>query len=263
MIRDKTICAARAAWYGLTEPVGVRLGRLRWSASADPLVSVYIPTFNRVDLLMKRALPSVLAQTYRNWELVVAAHGCTDGTADVVWGIGDPRVRLIEVPRKRTYPPTALNHWLVGPVVPANAALRRLRGNWIARLDDDDVWLPNHLDSLVGFALAHDYEFASAAHDTPAGKVEPYRVRGATIGGTQTWVYRSYLKFMRYNPDCWRKSWNKNNDIDLQNRFVGAGVRIGYLDEVTCHIYPRPGDTEIGSRAYLADEKRTEQRFAF
>lgn len=212
---------------------------------------------------MERAIPSVLRQTYMRFELIVACHGCTDGTAGIVRRLEDPRIRVLEVPRRQTYPPTALNHWLAGPIVPANAALRECRGNWIARLDDDDVWLPHHLDELIGFALAHDYEFVSSAHDGPSGRVKPYRVHGMNIGGVQTWVYRSYLRFMRFNPDCYRKAWNRNNDVDLQNRFVSAGVRMGYLDRVTCLVIPRPGENEIGSRAYLADKERTEATFAF
>lgn len=215
-------------------------------------------------MLMTRALPSILGQTYANMEIIVAAHGCTDGTADRVRALNDPRIKVIEVPRKRTYPSSAMNHWLAGPIAPANAALRIVKGEWIARLDDDDVWLSNHLHNLIGFALANDYEFVSSAYRTHTGhKAEPYCVHGMNIGGTQTWVYRSYLKFMSYNPDCWRKTWDRNNDIDLQNRFVRAGVRMGYLNRITCEITPRPGETEIGSKAYLADKSRTEAKFAF
>ena len=262
--RDRIICAARAAYYSTTEPLRLRLERFFSEPSGSlPLVSVYIPTHNRVDLLMNRALPSVLRQTYTHFEVIVASHGCTDGTIESVAKIKDPRIVQLMVPRERTYPPTAMNHWLAGPVAPANAALDAVEGDWIARLDDDDVWEPDHLSVMLWFANRGDYEFVSSAHDTPTGPVGPYYVNGIPIGGTQTWLYRSYLKFMRYNPDCWRRRWNRNNDIDLQNRFVRAGVRMGYYDKVTCHVLPRPGETEIGSKAYLADESRTEAMFAF
>jgi glycosyltransferase involved in cell wall biosynthesis len=228
-----------------------------------PLVHVYIPTFNRVDLLLSRALPSVLRQSYPYFTVIVAAHGCTDGTVDAVRRLGNPAVRVIEVPRRQTYPSTAMNHWLAGPVAPANAALRECRGDWIARLDDDDEWEPHHLHMLLGVARASNYEFISSAHATPDGKVQPYVVNGIRIGGVQTWVYRSYLRFMRFNPDCWRKTTDRPNDIDLQRRFVRAGVRMGYLDEVTCRVSPRPGETLIGSKAYLANPEVTERRLAF
>src|SRR3990167_4988978 len=80
---NRAICAARAAWYGVYESARLQcerqLERPFWGGGG-PLVSVLIPTHNRADLLFTRALPSVLAQTYRNLEIIIAAHGCTDGT---------------------------------------------------------------------------------------------------------------------------------------------------------------------------------------
>jgi glycosyltransferase involved in cell wall biosynthesis len=231
--------------------------------SLSPLISVYIPTHNRVDLLMDRALPSVRGQTYRNLEIIVAAHGCTDDTEKVVRRIGDQRIKVIEVPRRQTYPPTAENHWLAGPVVPANAALKAASGDWIARIDDDDIWTPDHIATLLDFAQRGRWEFVSAGHETHEGKVEPYDLDGVLVGGTQTWVYRSYLRFFRYNPDCWRKDYNRVNDTDLQDRMRRAGVRMGYLDRVLAFVLPRPGETEIGLKAYQSDRDKKEEEFEF
>ncbi len=238
--------------------------RLWWHG--DPLVTCYIPTHNRCDLLMSRALPSVLAQTYPNIEIIVAAHGCTDGTAGKVWWEvrGECRdIRILEVPRTRTYPPTAENHWLAGPVVPANAALKAARGDWVMRIDDDDRLAPNAIEKLLRFAQAGDFEYVSAAHETHEGKVEPYDMDGVKVGGIQTTMYRSYLRFMKFNPHCYLKADFRVNDVDLQQRMVQAGVRMGYLDYVVCSINPRPGETHIGLKAYQADREGKERDLAF
>lgn len=227
-----------------------------------PLITVYIPTFNRCDILMKRALPSVLAQTYKNLEIIVAAHGCDDMTVPAVRSLPYKRIRVIEVPRTRTYPPTAENHWLVGPVVPANAALKAARGDWIIRLDDDDVLDSRHVEKLLRFAQEGGYEFVSSAYATHEGIVR-HDGGEPPIGGVQTWVYRSYLKFMRYNIDCWRKDWNRVNDTDLADRFRKAGVRIGHLDYVSAKVFPRPGETQVGLKAYQADREGKERDLAF
>lgn len=208
-----------------------------------------------------RAIPSVLAQTHENWRLIVAAHGCTDGTQDV-WKL-DKRICVLNVPRKKTYPPTAENHWLAGPVAPINAALEVVTGDWIARIDDDDEWYPDHLASLLAFARRGAFEFVSSAHSTHQGNAAPYTVSGVRVGGVQTWVYRSYLQFMKANPDCWRKAWDRVNDTDLQRRFRNAGVRMGYLDRVTARVLPRPGETKIGLAAYREDAARKERELAF
>jgi glycosyltransferase involved in cell wall biosynthesis len=231
--------------------------------SGDPLVTVYIPTYQRRDILMKRALSSVLAQTYKNLEIIVAAHGCTDGTQESIRSLPYRRLKLLEVPRTRTYPPTAENHWLAGPVAPANAALAAAKGRWVMRIDDDDVLKPNCIGTLLRNAQEGDFEYISAAHETHEGKIGPYDMDGVKVGGIQTTLYRSYLRFMKFNPYCYLKADFRVNDVDLQRRMVRAGVRMGYLDYVVCTILPRPGETEIGSKAYLDDAKTVERYLEF
>ena len=280
-MKNWAISTVRSAYYAVTEPRRLRNARLDnldgWAGvwdRGDPLVSVIVPTHNRRKLLENRALRSVLSQTYRNVEVLVCAHGCTDGTVEVInsliaWyqsrdDIKEPiELRLIEVPRRQTYPSTAENHWFAGPVDPINAGLKAARGKWIARIDDDDTWTPDHIEKLLRFAQLDDYEFVSAAYMTPAGGTIPYRVNGYEVGGVQTWLYRGYLRFMKANPDCWRKRWNRVNDTDLQQRFVDAGVRVGYLDKVVAHISPRPGETAVGLKAYQQNRAETERKLAF
>ena len=73
----------------------------------------------------------------------------------------------------------------------------------------------------------------------------------------------NYLKFFRYNPESWRKSWNRNNDTDIQDRMWRAGVRMGYMPFSTVRIDPRPGEKFIGSRAYLLNAEEYEDRYGF
>ena len=83
------------------------------------------------------------------------------------------------------------------------------------------------------------------------------------IGGVSTWLYRSYLKFMKYNIDCWRKKWNRVNDIDLSLRFYKAGVRMGFLEEVLAYIIPRPGEESVGLEAYKLSSKEMLDKYNF
>lgn len=272
-IQNRLISAARSCWYGVYEKARLRSERLehgqpwRWNYGAEPRVSILIPSYARPTLLVDRCLSSIAAQTYKNIEIVIGNHGADRATDSAAWDAcrsmwerGEIRDWFIlPVPRRRTYPPTAENHWLAGPVDPLNAALKVAKGAWLARIDDDDTWTPDHVEKLLRFAQAGNYEFVSSAYATDE------RVIGAErgIGGTQTWLWRSYLKFMRWNPDCWRKSWNRVNDMDLAERFRRAGVRIGYLDAVTATVSPRPGETHVGSKAYLADPAKTEANYKF
>jgi len=270
--QDKLISGYNSLRYAVTEPVMLRLlrakqDRLYRDKTEQPLISVYVPTYNRGDILIKRAVPSVLAQTYKNFEFIIMGDHCTDNTEELVSKIDDPRVRFYNLAtRKYRYPETTENHWFAGPVVAANKALEFVRGKWIARIDDDDTWTPDHLEALLSYANENAYEFVSASYlEKRHGKETVIDVKGQIprIGGSLTWFYRSYLKTFRYNIDCWRKSWNRVNDTDLRNRFFLAGVRMGFLDEVVGHVFPRPGEDTIGLDAYKAAEKEKKAHFQF
>lgn len=284
---DKTICLLRRAYYKSFEPFFLKIQRLRFEryfeCNVDHKISVYIPTYNRADLLMERAVPSVLSQTYENFELVIVGDGCTDDTENRVSQIKDPRVKFVDRKRSgRRYPDKVELHWLAGPVVAANHALSIVSGDWIARLDDDDIWTSDHLEKLLAFAVAHDFEFVSARClqekngrtivNCGVGALDPYHTRkeapapavgNPKIGATQTWLYRSYLRFFKYNIDCWRKEWNRVNDIDLSVRIFDAGVRMGFLEEVVAKVIPRPGETDIGIDAYMANADVLSAHFSF
>lgn len=263
--QDRVITHLNTARYKVAEPMLLALARRRnehlYRESIDePLVSVYVPTYNRGEILMKRAVKSVLDQTYKNFEFIILGDCCTDNTAELVSEIDDPRVRFYNLPRKRNpYPDTPECRWFAGPVVAANVALSMVRGLWIARLDDDDIWTADHLEVLLDFARNGDYEFVSACYEAERfGRriLVDAKEDSPRIGGTQTWLYRSYLRFFKYNVHCWRKKWNKVNDTDIQQRIYEAGVRMGFLERIVAYILPRPGEETIGLDAYVMAEEQ-------
>lgn len=272
-ITDKIICGFNSARFAMLEPVLLKIARLKhkkeyFNDKENPLISVYIPTYNRGKLLVELAIPSVLSQTYKNFELIIVGDCCTDNTEKLVSEIRDPRIRFYNLAhRGYRYPPTAENHWLAGPVVANNQALKLIRGKWIATLDDDDIWTKDHLETLLRFAQKGNFEFVSSSYITESNGVRkviegervdgPYyhpnrqgEGSGPKIGGDCTWFYRSYLKFFKYNINCWRKKWNRVNDIELSQRIYRAGVKIGYLDNSLAYVLPRPGEKTVGLESY-------------
>lgn len=285
-IADKLISGFNSFRYFITEPALLRIMRFKYEDSyrndPNPLITVYIPTYNRAKLLMERAVPSVLAQTYKNFELVIVGDHCTDETEKLVSEIKDPRVRFYNIPKRGyRYPPTAENHWFAGPVVVSNKALELARGRWISRIDDDDIWTKDHLESLLDFAQKNNFEFVSGLIEeerygkgqvvpgvyadgpyyNPNIKVE--NKNSPQFGSVITWMYRSYLSFMKYNSNCWRKSWNRPLDVDMSSRMYKAGTRIGFLDKMVGYTMPRPGERTIGLEAYQVAEKEKNIHYQF
>lgn len=258
-ITNKLISTANSLRYKVTEPLKLKKAREGCEDSKGaPLISICLPTYNRVGLLMKRAVRSVLAQTYTNWELIIIDDGSTDDTYYEVMGIMDARVKYHRTWKRafryRPYPPTPRNNWLAGPVVALNEALSRVKGQYIARIDDDDIWTDDHLETLLRVLTMTGAEFASASYiEERKGvrRVMDHKDCQPRIGGVCTWMYRSYLKFFKYNINCWRKEWNAVNDTDLADRMFKADVNMVYVDKVIAYILPRPGETTVGLDAYL------------
>jgi glycosyltransferase involved in cell wall biosynthesis len=103
--------------------------------NTNPLVSVIVPTRDRTETL-RRALDSVVAQSYANWELIVSEDGATDETAGLVAGFDEPRLRYL-----RGAPG--------GASAARNRGIAAARGALITYLDDDNRMHPNWLKSVV------------------------------------------------------------------------------------------------------------------
>ncbi len=102
-----------------------------------PAISIILPTFNRLKYL-RLTVDSVFAQTFVDWELLVADDGSDEETRAYLKGLESlPRVKLI---------------WLShsgNPSAVRNAALREARGDYIAFLDSDDMWMPTKLERQI------------------------------------------------------------------------------------------------------------------
>jgi len=102
------------------------------SPDVTPVISVVLPTFNRRDHL-PRAIESVLAQTFTDFELIVVDDGSTDGSQEYIGGLTDLRMRYLRQAGNR------------GQSSARNAGIRAARAELIAFQDSDDVWAPEKL----------------------------------------------------------------------------------------------------------------------
>ena len=108
-----------------------------------PMVSVIVGVYNK-ERHVGECLRSALAQTWRDFELIVVEDRSTDGSLAVIQGCPDPRIQLVR---------REANSGL--PAVPRNQAVGLARGKYLAFLDADDVWAPDKLEKQVAFMEAH------------------------------------------------------------------------------------------------------------
>lgn len=221
----------------------------------DALVSVIVPTYNRAKLVAERTIASVMAQTHENWELIIIGDQMAPDQAEILRRAArrDPRIRFHNLKRRGRYPEQEGPRWYVAGTKPVNFGLRIARGQWIAHLDDDDLFMPQHLEKLLAQACHKRAEWAHA-------KVLFRSEDGVDMGviGSETpafgaisrisSVYHAGLKGFRYNINCWRYAYA--GDWDLWERFLSMGVVHTHLHEVTAiHMGDYFGPALTGSPA--------------
>jgi glycosyltransferase involved in cell wall biosynthesis len=99
-----------------------------------PRISVILPTRNRATLL-RRAMDSVLGQSFHDLELIVVDDASTDSTPQLLAACSDSRLRILRREHNR------------GAAAARNWALSEARGEWVAFQDDDDLWLVQRLET--------------------------------------------------------------------------------------------------------------------
>ena len=107
-------------------------------SATPPRVSVIIATYNR-SAVLRLAVETVRWQTMPDWELIVVGDGCTDDTPAVMASIDDARIRFVNIEH-------------VGEQSgPNNHGFALARGPYVAFLNHDDIWFPDHLERALAF----------------------------------------------------------------------------------------------------------------
>ena len=112
-----------------------------------PMVSVIVPTYNRPEML-KEALMSILSQTYQDFEIIVVNDAGED-VKEVIDSLNsEGKIIYLQHEENKGLPAAR------------DTGLNAAKGKYIAYLDDDDIYYPNHLETLVGFLEDNDYKAA-------------------------------------------------------------------------------------------------------
>jgi teichuronic acid biosynthesis glycosyltransferase TuaG len=117
------------------------------------MVSIITPAYNSSKFISE-TICSVINQTYQDWELLIVDDCSTDNTVELIdyYATLDSRVKLIR------------NKKNTGAAEARNVALRKAKGNLIAFLDSDDLWLPNKLEKQIAFMQENAYSFTFTAY---------------------------------------------------------------------------------------------------
>ena len=104
------------------------------SHNVMPEVTIVVSTYNRPAVL-KCAIESVLLQTFQNWQLYIVGDACGEKTAEMISAFNDPRIQYCNLPTR-----------CGEQSGPNSAGIAAANTRYVALLNQDDIWLPNHLE---------------------------------------------------------------------------------------------------------------------
>lgn len=221
----------------------------------SPRVSVIIPTFNR-SAYLRQAIASVLVQSYADYEILVVNDGSTDNTDAVIAGFTDARIVCLQ--QRNAGRSAARNH-----------ALIQAKGEYVAFLDDDDLYLPDKLAKQVAFLDTH------REIGLVAGGAQIIAASGASVRTWKTWLDQPCLTLPACLYSCpllpttvmLRRQWlekmdhwfdtalERAEDIDIWVRLLLASCAMAWLPEIVSayrqHSLNSQGDRERYYRSYL------------
>ncbi|MBV8546706.1 MAG: glycosyltransferase family 2 protein [Acidobacteria bacterium] len=196
----------------------------------SPRVSVIIATYNWSSVL-PYSIGSVLRQTMQDFEILVVGDGCTDDSEQVVAAIGDPRIRWFNLPANTRHQSG-----------PNNEGLRQARGEFIAYLGHDDLWLPHHLEAHVaaldpgGIAMTYSLLISLVPEAAEPRPVRPRPQDGSWSPPSSTVHRRSVTEAL----GGWRdyREVVVPPEIDLWRRARAAGFEFKFVPRLTAIKFP-------------------------
>jgi cellulose synthase/poly-beta-1,6-N-acetylglucosamine synthase-like glycosyltransferase len=203
-----------------------------------PLITICTPAY-KADRYLEETLASIRAQTFGDWELIVVEDGSRDRTEEIVQRFAQTvtqPTRFIRHEKNSGLPATR------------NTAIAAARGEWIALVDADDLWTPNHLAQLVartretGADVVHS---ASVMFDSDSGREMEIRAPdAAAIAEFPLSLFRGRYLFQPSSTLVRREklravggfdaSTRYVEDFELWMRMIRAGARFAFAPEATC-----------------------------
>ena len=224
--------------------------------SANPRVTVVLIVYNR-PVVVRRAIESILAQTFEDFELLIVDDGSTDDTPAVLaeYADRDPRVVVYTLPANMR----------TGFARHTGVALAR--GEYVAIMDSDDVAYPGRLAAQVAFMDEHPGVTVCGGRaikvlpddqrtrmDMPTDdatiKASLLHVDRALVHST-VMLRRQFLRDKRVNYDAQRVT---DDDYDFYTRLVPLGARFAAVEEVVLD-YHRDGNNNTASAPTLQMDK--------
>ena len=129
----------------------------------DGLVSIIMPSWNTGKFITE-TIQSVIDQTYTNWELLIVDDCSTDNTEELVASFKDDRIKYFRNKKNN------------GAALTRNRALREAKGEWIAFLDSDDLWMAEKIEKQLAFMKENGYTLSFTEYEKIDEESKPLNI---------------------------------------------------------------------------------------
>jgi glycosyltransferase involved in cell wall biosynthesis len=211
-----------------------------------PVVSVCMPAY-RAELFLTATLESLRAQTFADWELIVCEDASRDGTEAILRAFAEAGPQPVRYLR---------HEQSLGPSTGRNRAMAEARGEWLALLDSDDLWAPDHLASLLSCAArtpAAALVYAGCVlfdHDT-GRDLKLYAPTPAQVASHPTSLFLGAYNIQpsatMIRADLFKTAggfdpgFRYAEDLELWLRYARAGTVFAYTNALTCRYRKHAG----------------------
>jgi teichuronic acid biosynthesis glycosyltransferase TuaG len=212
---------------------------------ATPVVSICIPAY-KAGAFIGETLASLRAQTFPDWEAIIVEDGSHDNTEEIVRAFA-----------RTVSQPVGFQRHTVNQGLPAtrNTAIAAAHGEWIALIDSDDLWTPHHLEHAIARARETGAELVHTGvilFDSDTGKDLELRIPTAdAIAALPLSLFRGDYPIQPSSALIRRDTLNKVGGFDPKCRYVEdrelwlrlarTGIRISYVDALTCRYRQHAG----------------------
>lgn len=207
------------------------------SASKSPMVSVILPTYNRLNWLAE-SIRSVLDQTFQDFEIIVVNDGGED-VSQIIQNFNDKRLNYLQHSQN------------LGLSSARNTGLSIAKGKYIAYLDDDDIYHEDHLAILIGYLEDHPemwVAYSDAIYSTLEKQGQDYvetnkEVKYSFDFDSERFLYENYIPVLCiiHRKDCLKRTGLFNpklyrlEDWDLWMR-MSRHYEFRHIKEITCEV---------------------------
>jgi hypothetical protein len=205
----------------------------------DPLVSVCVATVDRAELLLDRCIASLLAQTYRNLQIVVVGDNCTDDTMQRLAALADSRIQFVNLAERGPYPRPGTDRWCVAGSNAVNHALSLCEGHFVTHIDDDDSMEPHRIEVMLAAALENQADFLWHAfwYQLPDGSWLRLGNGRLELGQVTTGSIFYHRYFARFPWDVHAYRLGEPGDWNRLRKIRVLRPRLRYVDEPLLHHF--------------------------